>query len=302
MNIKFFILWFENEPTWVEGKINDIQDIVEEEGFEWAKPDIFKKETDFSGDYNDYDMILIDYRLVGGKKKGTTGADIIDNIRKDCYSNIIFYSQDGEEVLRREIAEKKLDGVFCVSRDDFLERFEDIFLITIKKVEDVNNLRGLVMAETADLESIKKEIIELYDNSNCPKKKKIILKSLEELTVLSDLNKKFFDATSEATTFKEILEKIDFYRKSMIIHRINHRDKPICNFEHNEFYKEVIVKRNLLAHVKEKTNNEGEIFLESRIGKLMFSQDEAKIIRKDILKYRIELEKLKISLKETKDE
>jgi hypothetical protein len=296
MNIKFYLLWFENEPTWVQGKIDDIKDIIEEEGFEWIEPLVFKKETEFTGNYDDFDMILVDYRLVGGKKKGKTGADIIDNIRKDCYSNIIFYSQDGEDVLRGEIAERNLDGVFCVSRDDFLDRFEDIFHATIKKVEDVNNLRGLVMAETADLESIKNEIIELYDKSACPKKKEIIIKSLDEITGLINKNKIFFDSTSEKTTFGEFLNRIDFYRKSMIIHRINHRKKPVSNFDHDKFNKEIIVKRNLLAHVKEKKNKDGEIYLESKNKKLIFSQDEAKTIRKDILKYKIELEKLKKTL------
>lgn len=296
MKIKFYLLWFENEPTWVEGKIDDLKEIIEESGFEWVDPTICKKETEFKGDYNDYDIILIDYRLVNGRKAGQTGADIIDKIRNnDCFTNIIFYSQEGEAALRTEIAAKSLDGVFCASRADFLDRFEKIFLANIKKIEDVNNLRGLVMAETADLEGIKEEIIIKYDEAKCSKKKEIVNKILESMRK-SNLNQKIvLDSKNADTPFKELLDLLDFYKKSMIVHKINNRDSPISKFTHSKYNEEIITKRNLLAHVKEKKHVSGEIYLESKKGgtqKLIFSQDEAKKIRKDISKYKKELEKI----------
>lgn len=302
MRIKFYILWFENEPTWIEGKINDVKDIVKEEGFEWVEPMICKKGSEFRGDYNDFDIILVDYRLVGGRKEGQSGADIINTIRKNCYSTIIFYSQDGEQVLRKEIADKRLDGVFCVSRDDFLDRFEQIFHTTTKKVEDINNLRGLVMAETADLESLKMEIIELYDKLDCPKKKDMIKKTIDTMSKNVDDQRVFFDSTTENTTFVELLDRFNFYRKSITVHRINKIKNSRASFNHEQFRKEIIDKRNLLAHVKEEKNEDGEIYLESRDKQLVFSREEAKKIRNDILKYRRELGKIKEVLQETIDE
>lgn len=298
MRIKFYILWFENEPTWISGKIDDMKEIIEESGFELKNPIICKKENEFDGKYDDFDMILVDYRLVDGKRDGRTGADIISKIREDCFSNIIFYSQHGEEDLRKEIAQKNLDGVFCVDRTDFLDRFEKIFLAYIKKIEDVNNLRGLVMAETADLESLKVEIIELYDLVDCSKKKEITKKIIEEMLDNANNHKDFFESKDENTSFKELLDKLDLYRKSMMIHRINNRNTPMANFNHSTFNEEIIIKRNLLAHVMEGKKADGRIILESRNKKLIFSQDEAKKIRKDILKYKSELEKIKYALQE----
>jgi hypothetical protein len=71
-----------------------------------------------------------------------------------------------------------LDGVFCAHREEFLDKFEKLFNANIRKVEDVNNLRGLVMAETADLEEIKDEIIKLYDKHNNIKKDEIKIPEL----------------------------------------------------------------------------------------------------------------------------
>jgi hypothetical protein len=295
MKIKFYILWFENEPSWVDGKIEDIKEIVEDNGFEWVEPVICKKESEFKENFNDFDIILIDFRLVDGKT-AQTGGDVINTIRTtDCFTNIIFYSQEGEEVLRREIANKRLDGVYCINRADFIDRFEKIFLTNIKKVEDVNNLRGLVMAETADLEHMKEKIIELYDDASCPKKTEITEKILNEMTDSATKHKTFLDSKDKHTTFKELLSKFDFYKKSIIVHKINKRSTPIAKFIHSKFNEEIIVKRNLLAHVEEKTKSSGEIYLESeKIGnhRLEFTHNEAKKIRKDISRYRIELQKI----------
>ena len=296
MKIKFYLLWFENEPTWVDGKIEDVKEIIEESGFEWVEPTICKKESEFKGNYNDFDMILIDFRLVAGKKSGQTGGDIISKIRTtDCFTNIIFYSQEGEAALGGEIASKSLDGGYCVDRTNFLDRFEKIFLTNIKKIEDVNNLRGLVMAETADLENMKEEIIELYDKASCPKKTSITKKILKEMTDSAGAHKTFLDSKNENTPFKDLLDMFDLTKKSIIVHRINSRSTPIAEFVHSKFNEEIIIKRNLLAHVKEKKATSGEIYLESKKlkdAKFIFSQDEAKKIRKDISKYKKELQKI----------
>ena len=305
MRLKFYLLWFEDSEDWIESKIDSIKEVVEEHGFEWVSPKICKNEDEFTGDYNDYDMILMDYALAQGNADGKTGANIIKSIRlKECLTTILFYSQYGEAKLRKEIANRFLDGVFCADREDFIGKFENLFINNIKKIEDVNNLRGLVMAETADLENIKEEIIDLYDSINCSKKQDITKDVLLNIKKSSDTTKTFLDSKNETTLFKEILYLLDLYKKSVIIHRINSRGEAICDFIHSDFDEKIIQKRNLLAHVKEKIVEDTsgkKIVLESEKNgkKLIFSQEEAKQIRKDISKYKKELEKLKDSLKIT---
>jgi CheY-like chemotaxis protein len=302
MKLKFYLLWFDDEKSWIDAKIDYVREIIEENGFEWVEPTICNKEEELDGSYDDYDIILMDYSLVYGRKEGKTGADIINKIRTEgSFTNILFYSQYNVSELRQQIAEKNLDGVFCSNREDFLENFEKLFLANIKKIEDVNNLRGLVMAETADLESIKNEIIEIYDNVSCTKKKEIIKKVLKKITELNKKQKEVIELKNENTPFKELMDLFDLYKKSYIVHKINTRESPICDFTLADFDRDIIKKRNLLAHVKEK-NIEGasgkKIVLESEKNgeKLIFTQEEAKKIRKDISKYKKELETIKQSL------
>jgi hypothetical protein len=295
MRIKFYILWYENEPVWIEGKINDIKEIIIGNGFEWVDPTVCKKDADFNNDYDKYDMILVDYRLADGEGKGKTGADIIDKIRERCYSNIIFYSQKGEDVLRKEIADRDLDGVFCSNRDDFIEKFEKVFIAYIKKIEDINNLRGLVMAETADLDQQLISIIEQYDKITCPHKKKIKNKVYQAQIENADKQKDFFTEKDETTPFEDFIEIIDFNRRSMIVNDINKREEPLSAFKYSTFLDDIIKKRNLLAHVHETIQN-GEVVLKSKNNRFTFSPRAAIKIRNDILKYKTELEIIKRTL------
>lgn len=300
MKLKFYLLWFDDEKSWIDAKIDYVREIIEENGFEWVEPTICNKEEELDGSYDDYDIILMDYSLVHGRKEGKTGADIINKIRTEgSFTNILFYSQYNVSELRQQIAEKNLDGVFCSNREDFFENFEKLFLTNIKKIEDVNNLRGLVMAETADLESIKNEIIEIYDNVSCTKKKEIIKKVLKKMTELNKKQKEVIDSKNENTPFKELMDLFDLYKKSYIVHKINYRrEPPICDFTLTDFDRDIIKKRNLLAHVKEKIVKGAsgkKIVLESEKNgeKLIFTRKEAKKIRKDISKYKKELETIK---------
>ncbi len=218
---------------------------------------------------------------------------------RNLYTNILFYSKHGEAELRAKIAEKQLDGVFCAHRDDFIDEFEAVFLTIIKKTADINNLRGLVMAETADIGSIKEEIIELYDKIKCQKKKNIKKKILTNMVDSIKGNLIFLEKKNEDTPFKELMELFDLSKKSRIIHNINKRGAFVCDFTHQKFDECIIQKRNLLAHVKEKiigTGSKKKIVLESKKGKLIFTHEEAKKIRKDLSKYKKDLEKIKGSL------
>lgn len=304
MRLKYKILWFEDTDSWISGKLTHVKDIIEEHGFQWVEPTICNKDN-FEGNYDEFDIILMDYSLVNGLHEGRTGADIIRKIRQnESYTTILFYSQNGESALRKEIAQKDLDGVFCADRDAFLPKFERVFETNIRKIEDVNNLRGLVMAETADIESLKEEIIELYDSIDCPKKENIVDKTLTEL---KDRSKKYTDlieSKTSLTPIKELIDIFDLYKKSLLLHRINHRNgTPHCKFKHENFNRDIIKKRNLLAHVQEQIINDGvtqkNILKSEKNGDtLEFSFEEARLIREDIKIYKTELEKLKIALSE----
>ena len=68
MNTIFRILWFEDEPTWFRMEQMRIKEILKNH---YLIPDISRKDgeefdvTELTG--NDYDLILMDYKLAEGK-------------------------------------------------------------------------------------------------------------------------------------------------------------------------------------------------------------------------------------------
>jgi len=169
MKLKYKILWIEDEKDWVESEIEFIEDYLKEYGFvlEYENPEKYK-EYDFS----EFDMIVVDYKLAGEEH----GQDVIEKIRvKELYTEILFYSQIGEEKLRKIIAKKeRIDGVYCASKNNCTEKLKRLIYTTIRKTQKLNNLRGLVMAETSELDGMVKEILKLVVEKNKVEENKIV--------------------------------------------------------------------------------------------------------------------------------
>ena len=164
MKLEYKILWIDNDDKIYK----DHQSIIEEHLIDLGFTPIIEKGTDyqafdkFESNLEQFDLFLLDYKLDGSQN----GNEIIKNIRDEhsIYTDVIFYSTLPDEV-RQRIYEDKLNGVYYTSRkfDEFEEDVLSIIDVTIKKTQDVNNLRGLIMAEVAELDRIKKRIIQKYN-------------------------------------------------------------------------------------------------------------------------------------------
>ena len=161
MNIKFKILWFEDEAAWYRMEEKKIKRILEEHCLE---PDISRRDgEDFEiGEMegNDYDLILMDYKLAGCK-----GDSIVSAIRKnDILTDILFYSSEEEKMLEA-IAKNMppIDGVYLTKRDHaiFTEKAEKLIAKIVRRSEDIVNLRGFVLDNTSDFELRIKEILNI---------------------------------------------------------------------------------------------------------------------------------------------
>ncbi len=160
MNLDYRILWFENERGSFNAKQRLVKRVVENFGFNFPDP---RNEADDSNidniNYQLYDLIIADLNLDNDIK----GTGLLEKIRaeKGIFTEVVFYSSIGESALRQELKNFEIDGVYCASRsdDDFREKVAKVIETTIKKVQDVNNARGLVIAESITLENEIEEIL-----------------------------------------------------------------------------------------------------------------------------------------------
>jgi len=250
MRIEYRILWIDDNPEWVESKIDNIEEYLLNFGF------VLKYEIKPSHkgiDFSQYDIIAVDCNLSNGEK----GIEALDVVRKnDIYTEILFYSQNGEPKLREEMKNNRIDGVYCASREDSIEKLEKLISTTIQKTQEINNLRGLVMAETSELDQLVKSIL-------------LKMKWAEEHFL--GHHKKLGERYDERKS--KLGEHLPFNPENLAsLICSGHFDSMFSFFSLQEFvaksdwneikdYKEIIEKRNILAHCMEQSSSAEKIII-----------------------------------------
>lgn len=308
MKLKYKILWIEDNPISIRRDKNKIIEYITDLGFECIDDDeekdimVINSFDEFEEKIGyektaDYDLLLVDLDL-GKKPTKDEGESIIRKIRDEkVYSEIVFYSSQYEE-LQSKLRGHFVEGIFTSSREELADKVESIIAVTIKKTQDVNNLRGLIMAEVAELDRIKKRIIEKFSkeaDSNFKKyiKEDVFSKIKKDLESLSCLVKVEDSECSHDEINLEELQKNFFYdtfKKSRTIYKIKRKKCNHVDFKHDDYKKDVIDKRNVLAHQKEDEDASGKFLLYPNGSKLEFTAEHCIQIRKDIKKYKKDLE------------
>ncbi|MFY4750143.1 hypothetical protein ACOTWR_08745 [Aliarcobacter butzleri] len=310
MKLKYKILWIEDELDSIERPKNQIQRYLEDDyGFECSEDDIVIKDYDeFEEEYiyeenqrkrvkdsiKEFDLLLIDFNL--GEEE-QTGDKLIDIIRDGIYSEILFYSSELESI-NKKLNNHFIDGVFTSDRDHLEDKIKKLINVTIKKVQDVNNLRGLIMAEVAELDRIKKNIIQKFNKEADSEFKKYIKedvfskikKDLESLSCLVKVEDS--ECSHDEINLEELQNNFfyDSFKKSRTVNKIKSKKCNHIDFKHEDYRKDVIAKRNVLAHQKEDEDMSGKFLLYPNGDRLEFTEEHCVKIRKDIKKYKKYLE------------
>lgn len=321
MNLDYRILWFENEKGSFNAKQRLVKRVVENFGFNFPEP---KNEVDDRNidniNYQLYDLIIADLNLDNDVK----GTGLLEKIRgeKGIFTEVIFYSSIGENALRQELKKFEIDGVYCASRsdEDFREKVAKVIETTIKKVQDVNNARGLVIAESITLEYEIEEILLNFfrtaEGVELPPDKVDLLRNIYERKLkqqqkfseqlggihFTDIQKLIETDVLTASNGIEALSGILNVNLSKINIEIQQKGiskeikaeleerKGKIKFIKGElvkFNEEILKIRNTLAHVKEEFTENGTPFLKSlnkKEGTIIIFNDAKYIEIRDVLK------------------
>lgn len=309
MKLIYKILWIEDQMHSIRGKKRVISNYIEnEKGFELEIKYIetfqqFKDEIGFDSLKN-YDLLLIDLNL--DDDESADGNKIIESIRNNnIYTEIIFYSSHYENLLTL-LKENVPEGIFTSERKQIDTKAKKIIDVTLHKIQDVNNLRGLIMAEVAELDRIKKNIIQKFNkeaDSDFKKyiKEDVFSKIKDDLTSLKCLVKVVESEFSHDEINLEELQNNFFYdsfKKSRTVNKIKSKKCNEIDFKHEDYRKDVIAKRNVLAHQKEEEDSDGKSLLYPNGNRLEFTEEHCIQIRKDIKKYKNLLEQISNKLDE----
>ncbi|WP_026476497.1 response regulator [Alkaliphilus transvaalensis] len=288
MKLEYRILWFEDNESWFKTHKQVIENFLDDRGFVL---NAVRYENDDKGIEEilkecDYDLILMDYNLTDAN-----GDVIIERIREQqLYTEIIFYSQNGAQAIRDIIKERGVDGVYCSGRHiiDFEEKVTKVIETTIKKVQDLNNMRGLVMAEVSELDDVMLQIISNFLLAvSCEEKDKLIQEIFKVMKNSMKDNAKKLERFIGSNDIQNLINSrlFDSEKKRNVVSKIIN----IINEQNimENYKEEVLIIRNVLAHVKEEIVD-GKRVLRSKLPgfeEFIFDDQICVKIRKDLKKH-----------------
>lgn len=296
MKLTFSVLWFDDtEDFFGSLQIDWLEKEIEGWGF---SPDIKLVTTpeqfwSFSP-YQKIDLIVVDRNL----EDYGEGQNFIASLRSHAvYTEVIFYTAGNASILWDAIREKELEGVFVSNRGNILQKISKVGYQSIRKVLDLENMRGIVMAEVGELDHLLDEIIttgfrELQEQHQ----KTIFNRFYKDIAKTNEEYGKSLVAFYETPSLEQLLNLCDSNKRwDNFIRLGKYHDKLKDKQPPGNYAAEVLALRNFLAHGRPEVRDDGYLF--HHYGKQYFFNEEASsALRKTILKYKSAFSNILIAL------
>lgn len=160
MDINYKILWFEDTDESYNTLSRRTKRYIAKKNLR-GHIDRIRGVSDFDitkCDLNSYEILVVDLQLSHESK----GYEIIEAIRNGSYVNdVLFYSAAGINELDSIMKKYRLEGVFLSERDNrmFMEKMQQLIDKSVRRSENVINIRGIVMDETSEFDSQMSDIV-----------------------------------------------------------------------------------------------------------------------------------------------
>lgn len=286
MKLQYRILWFDDNDDF----FNSLDwEFLHERVAEWGfEPEVKLVTTPkaFLGEapYADYDLMVVDYNLEGYGE----GQDFIRRVRdQEVFTEIIFYSSNASTVLWNAVREHQLEGIYIASRDTVQDRILRVGHQSLRKVLDLDNMRGIVMAEVGDLDHLLGRIIEaavgdLDEAARQDVFKRFYDKSAEQYSNL----KAGLDKFMQAPTVEALLALCDSNKRWQNFERIHKRHKSLKGRVFGDYAQEILGPRNCLAHGVPTRRDDGSIVFLHHAKEYEFSESIGTALRRKIIEYK----------------
>ncbi|MAO56310.1 MAG: hypothetical protein CMM61_11510 [Rhodospirillaceae bacterium] len=157
MRLDLNILWIEDQPDGVENHQRTIERRLLDLGFQLSvhfvqRFDELQRQLDDAIDEDEVDLILVDFDL---GNTGGDGGDAARQIRETFpHREMVFYSGKSPGSLRQVAFDNQIDGVYFAHRPTLGDDVFSVIENMLRKVIDLSHMRGIVMAETSEIDHI----------------------------------------------------------------------------------------------------------------------------------------------------
>ena len=272
MKLDFRLLVVDDAPEGIAGALAGLDDHLKAKGFSLERKDA----DDLSElgirnlarrEGRDYDLVIIDYNL---GREDTNGAVAAKRMRTQLpYTDIIFYSSDPSANLFAQLAQQEVPGVFVANRESLGDTLNGVTDTIVGKAVDLNHMRGIAMAEVAEMDVLMEEILHRVFSLGHAKFNQAATRTLNRVAQAARDRVSTLEPILEGGRVLDVIADSGLFssaQKYMAIRRVANSlaPKPAEALRTLISYEaDIINNRNTLAHAKEETDDEGQIALRS---------------------------------------
>ncbi len=273
MRLEFSLLVVDDNPDNIREAIGFLDDYLGTRGFSLKTE---KVSEDFSdkgleevacSKGRNYDLVMVDFNL---GQDGLDGTHVAHRLRQKLpYVDMVFYSSAPVSQLLARLAKRDVSGVFASIRTELDDALVGLADTVIGKAVDLNHMRGIAMAEVAEMDVLMEQtLVRVFQSNNeqiGPAKKRTVKRLKDGMKKNEQqLQCRLDEGGLPAVVNNGLL--FSSAHKYRAIKRVakNLRKELLEELEVVESYEcDILSNRNKLAHVKEDTNEGGKTVLRS---------------------------------------
>jgi len=288
MKLTYSILWFDDDEEYIESvDLDPIKDAIKSWGFipniiMVSQPEEFMKYEPFK----EFDLIAVDYFL---EACGEHGENFIQKLRQHgVYTEVVFYSANKISDLWNAVREKELEGVFIASRAGGGEQTKIINVAkqSIHKFLDLNNIRGVIMAEVGNIDDQLDMIArKSFNTLNNEEQIELINRYVLRITKQNDKSSERIALLQGTTKIDNLLESLDSTKKWNICKSLSNQIEGLNIQAIGDYQAEVLKPRNFMAHGIPEPQEDGSLLFTHFGKKYIFSDEESIQLRQKLQHY-----------------
>lgn len=288
MKIEYTVLWFDNSQELFDS-LSDHIDWLKQSIAEWgfipniilvSTPDEFLK----FAPYANIDLVVVDFNL----EEFGEGQDFIEKVRSNqVYTEVIFYSAQSADELWETIKIKQLEGIYVANKGNIVHRILAVGEHTLRKVLDLENMRGIVMAEVGDLDRLLEDVFSLAMKGISEEHQEAIFRRFHEDAIRQvSSRQQALEAFVNDPSIEQLKELCDSDKRWSNYNRVKKHHEVLKKRNLGNYQAEVLKPRNFLAHgVPQQLDSETQKFIH-RGEEFVFSRDSGRALRGKIIEYK----------------
>ena len=301
--MEFRLLIVDDAPDSFDQAVEVLREFLDEKGFTLSKEIVeeFSEESVRSLAWlegRNYDLAVVDYNL---GETGINGAEVAARLRSGLrYTDMVFYSSDTRHNLHRILAEEGVSGAFVVNREELDEALVGVAETVIGKVADLSHLRGVAMAEVADMDLVMEETLELVLESGDDRYAGSAERTEGRLQRAAEEHRRKLEARLREGGLLAVIQDGRLFSAVQRFWALRSFAKEAGEAARSalnglaDYQGEVLEERNRLAHARERVDEEGETRLEWKRGEEAVTIDEEWMagFRVRLREYRVALDQV----------